>query len=396
MKIAAVFIVAAACGPSAAEPAQSGRAPARVVAVERGDLWERIILTGDLEAERSEHLTTPMTRIWQLSIRWMAEDGAAVKKGDKVLEFDNSTFVSEVDQKELRLLQAQIDHSAQRAIAARAVADKEHAVARQTLVVERAKLLAGVARDLMTERDWQERQLELERANVALAVAQRQLAAEKKATALDLEVKRIDADKIRRDLEATVAGIAALTLTAPKDGILLVGEHPWENGRKLVVGDMTQPGWSVVELPELTAMKVDARLSDVDDGRLAVGARAVCTLDAHPDVTWAGTVREVTQVAQEMGGQSLRRAFRATIALDRTDPERMRPGMSVKVEVEGTEVKDALLAPRGALELGGAQVSARLASGELQPVTLGPCDAHRCVVTEGLALGQELLVGGGS
>ncbi|HUS66419.1 MAG TPA: efflux RND transporter periplasmic adaptor subunit [Kofleriaceae bacterium] len=382
-----------ACGTEGAAPAPRGGATPRQVTAERGALRERILLTGKLEAERSENLTVPMTRLWQLSVRWLAEDGAEVKKGDKVVEFDNAQFVSEVDQKELGLLQAEIDYSSQRAIAARSVSDKEHAVARQTLVVERARLLAGVARDLMTERDWQERQLELERQNVALATAQRELAAEKKATALDLEVKRIAADKIRRDLETTKEGIQRLTLSAPKDGILLIGEHPWED-RKLQVGDVMQPGWTAAELPELGAIVVDARLSDVDDGRLAAGARARCTLDAYPETAWEGTVREVAPVAQEMG-EGLRRAFRVKIALDRTDRDRMRPGMSVRVEVLGPEVANALLVPRAALALGGEKPAARLASGALQPVTLGACDAHRCVVTEGLSEGQELLAGDG-
>lgn len=393
LALLASWRLTSACGTQGPSPAQRGGPPTREVAVERGALRERILLTGKLEAERSANLTVPMTRLWQLSVRWLAEDGAEVKKGDKVVEFDNSQFVSEVDQKELGLLQAEIDYSSQRAIAARSVSDKEHAVARQTLVVERARLQAGVARDLMTERDWQERQLELERQNVALATAQRELAAEKKATALDLEVKRIAMDKIRRDLETTQEGIQRLTLTAPKDGILLIGEHPWEENRKLQVGDVMQPGWTAAELPELGAIVVDARLSDVDDGRLAAGARARCTLDAYPDTVWEGTVQEVAPVAQEMG-EGLRRAFRVKVALDRTDPERMRPGMSVRVEVLGPEVKDALLVPRAALALGGEKPAARLASGTLQPVTLGACDAHRCAVTEGLSEGQKLLAGG--
>ena len=151
---------------------------------------------------------------------------------------------------------------------------------------------------------------------------------------------------------------------------------------------MVQPGWTVVELPELSAMRVEATLSDVDDGRVAAGARATCTLDAWPDQPLSGTVREVAPVAQEVGQRSLRRAFKVVVALDHTDPERMRPGMSVKVEVRGTPVVGGLTAPRAALDV--AAPAAFLASGERVPVELGPCDAHRCVITKGLAEGQAL------
>jgi hypothetical protein len=154
-------------------------------------------------------------------------------------------------------------------------------------------------------------------------------------------------------------------LTAPKAGILLVGEHPWED-RKFQVGDVVQPGWTVVELPELAAMRVEATVSDVDDGRVAAGAHATCTLDAWPDQPLSGTVREVAPVAQEVGQKSLRRAFKVVVALDRTDPERMRPGMSVKVEVRGTPVASQLTAPRAALD-----PHRRLPTGGERPIESG-------------------------
>lgn len=380
----ALLLVAAACGTRATA------APAPVpdeLRVTRADLSERVLLSGQLVAERAERSIVPMTKIWQLSIRWLAEDGAAAKAGDRVVEFDNSVFVSELAEKRLRLSQATLDLAEQRAVAAAAIADKEFALAREQLLLEKAALQAALPREFQPERDWQEKQLARERAQVAAHKAEVELAAQKKSSALELRVKEIEADKIRRDLEAAEQGIAALTLTAPKAGILLVGEHPWEE-RKFQVGDVVQPGWTVVELPDLSAMRVEATLSDVDDGRIAAGARATCTLDAHPDLPFTGTIREVAPVAQEMGQQSLRRGFKVVIALDRTDPERMRPGMSVKVEVRGAPVRGALTAPRAALDI--AAPAAFLAGGERVPVELGACDAHRCVVTKGLAEGQAL------
>ncbi len=202
-------------------------------------------------------------------------------------------------------------------------------------------------------------------------------------------MKEIEAEKNRRDLDTTEKGIAALTLRAPRGGILLVGQHPWE-GRKFEAGDVTQPGWTVVELPDLGAMRVEAHLSDVDDGRLAAGAPGRCTLDAFPDLPFDGTVVELAPVAQAMAPRSLRRGFRVVVSLARTDPERMRPGMSVKVEVTGALVRGALLAPRAGLDLSGDEPAALLSDGRRAAVVLGPCDAHRCVVAGGLVPGQEL------
>ncbi|HEU5061315.1 MAG TPA: HlyD family efflux transporter periplasmic adaptor subunit [Kofleriaceae bacterium] len=376
------LLLAASCGTgAAAAPAEPD-----ALRVTRGEVAERVLLTGQLVAERAERSIVPMTRIWQLSIRWLAEDGAAAAAGDRVVEFDNSVFVGELAEKRLRLKQALLDLAAQRATAAAATADKQFALAREKILLEKAELQAALPKEFQPERDWQEKQLARERAQVAARKAEAELAAQTRSAALEIRVKEIEADKIRRDLEVAEKGIAALTLTAPRAGILLVGEHPWE-GRKFQVGDVVQPGWTVVELPDLSTMRVEATLSDVDDGRVAVGARATSTLDAYPDQPLSGTVREVAPVAQEVGQQSLRRAFKVVIALDRTDAEKMRPGMSVKVEVRGAATS-GLTAPRAALDIAGP--AAVLAGGERVPIELGACDAQRCLVTKGLAEGQPL------
>jgi multidrug efflux pump subunit AcrA (membrane-fusion protein) len=80
----------------------------------------------------------------------------------------------------------------------------------------------------------------------------------------------------------------------------------------------------------------------------------------------------------------------------------MRPGMSVRVEVLGPEVKGALLIPRAALDFGasaaaaasigsaGGRPRALLASGGAVPVKLGACTALECVVESGLTEGTRL------
>jgi multidrug resistance efflux pump len=82
-------------------------------------------------------------------------------------------------------------------------------------------------------------------------------------------------------------------------------------------------------------MMVEAGLPDVDDGEVKVGMAARCTLDAHSDLVLTGRVVEVGPIARRAEGRGLRRHFPVRIALDGGDPERMRPGMSVKVEVLG-------------------------------------------------------------
>ena len=184
-----------------------------------------------------------------------------------------------------------------------------------------------------------------------------------------------------------------MVLKSPRDGILVVADHPWE-GRKIQLGDSVWVGLPVVSLPDLNLMQVEAKLSDVDDGRIGAGLPVLCVLDAYPERTYPGRIQEITPVAQEEAGRSLRRAYNVRIALDASDAERMRPGMSVKIEVHPAAREGVLMAPRAGLDLSGARPRARLASGELVDVTLGVCNPETCIIEVGVDDGARLAVGG--
>jgi hypothetical protein len=163
----------------------------------------------------------------------------------------------------------------------------------------------------------------------------------------------------------------------------------WEP-RKLQEGDMVHRGHTVARLPELASMQVEAALSDVDDGRVKPGMAAACVLDAYPQREFPCRVTAVSPVARESSRNSLLRFFKVDLALAEDDPSIMRPGMSVKAEVRVESLPGVLLAPRAALDEAARPPRARLADGGWAEVEVGPCDAHRCVVTGGLEAGTRL------
>jgi HlyD family secretion protein len=187
--------------------------------------------------------------------------------------------------------------------------------------------------------------------------------------------------------------IQALTLKAPRDGLLLGGTHPWER-RKLQVGDSAQPGWTILELPNLSHLEIEAGLSDVDDGLLQVGMPVRCTLDVLPDASMDGRIEAISPMASETERSSLRRIFAVRVSLAGPLSDRIRPGMSAKVEVPLPGQKDALLAPRSALKLTASGAEAVRKDGTRVAVALAGCDAQRCAVERGLAEGDRLRVEG--
>ena len=387
---AALALLTACTGSQADAGAGSShaRTPADLV-VRTAPLEPRFLVTGDLEAVRSESIVVPRTNVWQLRIRWMEADGAQVQAGQKVLEFDNSAFAGTLEERRLAVTRAENDLAERTASVEAELADKLYAVEERRIALEKARLDAAIPEELVERRKHQEAKLALERATAEHEKATEDLASFRESSAADLEVRRIELAKARREVIVAERAIGELVLRAPTTGILVVAEHPWE-GRKIQIGDTVWVGMSVLRIPDLSEMRVVARLSDVDDGKVRVGTPVRCTLDTYPDRELTGKVIEITDIAQESEFRSMRRSFRATIALDRSDAERMRPGMSVKVEVRPPVGAAALLAPRAGLDLASSPPRARLASGEDVAVRLGACSAQECVVESGLRAGQRL------
>jgi multidrug efflux pump subunit AcrA (membrane-fusion protein) len=152
----------------------------------------------------------------------------------------------------------------------------------------------------------------------------------------------------------------------------------------------------IVTFPDFThPMQVKAELSDVDDGRIAVGAKGTCTLDAYPREPLPCEVTELAPVATNRNRQSLRRAFGVTLSLPNADATKMRPGMSVRVELAGSARQSgALTVPRGAIAFSAdGKHRVRLASGDHREVTLGACDAQRCAIDKGVTEGETVRLG---
>ena len=161
-----------------------------------------------------------------------------------------------------------------------------------------------------------------------------------------------------------------------------MGEIPWLR-RKIEVGDTIGPGLTAVSLPDLGTMRVKALLSDVDDGRVVAGMKAVCTIDAYAEHPMEGTVREVSPVAREPNQTSQRRAFDVIVDLHETDRERMLPGLSVKIEIAGRRAHDAILVPRSTIDFDAAPAHVRSVDGRTVAVDVDLCDAQRCALRPG-------------
>ena len=386
----AVLSLLAALGCDAPLAMTAGPAPTvETLAVTRGNVAERMLLTGELDAEDSVELLVPRTDNWSIGIQWMIDDGARVKAGDKIVEFDNTAVVEKLLELELTAIEKSIELDGEKAKTAVEVADKKFEVENQRTQVEKAELDATVPEELLSRREHQDFRLALARAKVEQTRAKEDLRSIRDGGRFEQQVKQIEFDKALRAYRAAEEQLDALTLKAPRDGVVVVGMH-WEEPRKLQVGDNIWSGMTAAKLPDLSQMIVEAQLSDVDDGRVLPGMKATCIVDAYPDTPLQGVVRGVNPVADTPDRQSTRRFFGVAIALEEVDTSKLRPGLSVKVEIVTRQAEDVVVVPRAAVDPTGDQPTATLADGSEVPVEIDFCDAMGCAVSSGLSEGDRV------
>jgi len=357
--------------------------------VHRGNFTSTMVLTGELEAARGAMVSVPELPSWQSSIKWLIDDGVAVKAGERVAELDNTTFTADLDKKRQDLTQAQQELQEKAAEWVGDLRDKQFDVEKKKSDLEKAKIEAAVPKDIVSLRDFEDRQTKLRRATTDYEKARATLDAQQKADDADRANQLVKIEHAQDEVTVAEQSIDSLILRAPRAGVVVVKDIPWE-ARKLQTGDTVWVGFPIALIPELDSMRVTAALPDVDDGRVLRGMPARVTLDGYPNMHFAGRVESVSAVAHETGSTSLRRTFVVLVKLDQIDQERMRPGLSARVEIERESKDNVLLAPRAALDFSGKSPRARLSGGKLVNIGLGSCNAQECVVTSGLDEGARL------
>ena len=364
-------------------------ATADVAVVRRGPMRQVLLLSGELRSAAGADIVVPDSPQRDPVIRWMVEEGTFVEAGDRMVELDTSQIASQLDERQISLEETINVLNERTAEVAGEIAQKKFEVEQARINLRKAEIDASIPQDIQSRREHQEFQLALEQAQNDLAKLENDFTALVEGSEAELDVLRIGVQMAEREVDETRRALDTMELRAPRTGIAVAADNRRE-GRKFQVGDSTWDGAELMVIPDLSEMVVDTRMSDVDDGKVTPGMRVVCTLDAYPERQIGGFVRSITPVAQWLNMRSEQRFFRIMVDLEETDPEIMRPGMSVKVEVVTAVRDDELLVPRRALEFGTEEVFVVLENGDRQRIELGSCSAHECAIRSGLRDGARV------
>lgn len=388
--------VAADTKPDSAE-ASRVTGSTEVYQVVRSDIVKTIIVSGELQAERSREISCPRIRSgFSSTITFMADEGANVSEGDRILEFDSSDLVSSKAEAERQLDEAELQIRKTAADLAATRCDLQNAVSVAEGNLKIAKLYAAIPEELIPDNDYQRYQMELERAQLALEKATEQLQNHDAAVPAQLGLVQVQKAQAELELRRIETDLELLRVNAPQNGIVIYGDN-WRENRKIQVGDSVFPRMTVMSLPDLTSMQIVGYVYDTELRYLRPGAEVIFGLVAIPGKTWTGKLVSLTSVAGRKGFASDHKVFRALIKPDSQESEIWRPGMTARVEIPVTMASDAVSVPRSLLgfdpEEGYFVVVFQGAKSEpaRQTVEIGVHGSEVVEVISGLNGGEELL-----
>ena len=297
-------------------------------------------------------------------------EGSNVKKGEIIAILDNDDYRAQAAQAEAALLTSRADLTEARA--ARDVAARE---------AERLRSMRAQSPGVVSEQDYEAAE---SRATQAAARAQ--------ATEARIQSAVANRSFARANLENTI-------IRAPFTGTVLrkdaeVGEVVAPS----VGGGLTRG--AVVTMADLTTLEVEVDVNEAYIARVRKAQPAKITLDAYPDASFRGEVRQVVPTADRQ-----RATVQVKVSIVDRDP-RILPEMGARVDFLADTARGSRPATAGPLrfrvpaaavrEAGGETVVWLVRDGRLESRAMqgGPVSGGFREIRSGLAGGELLLVGG--
>lgn len=165
-----------------------------------------------------------------------------------------------------------------------------------------------------------------------------------------------NADKARVDAGREEISRAVATLAGARDNLRktafyapipgTVTQLAIERGEIVVTGTMNNPGTVILTIADMSAMKVEADVDETDVSSVALAQPVTVKVDAFPDLTLKGSVVEIANSPKisEAGTQEQQTNFEVDVAVQ-NPPASLRPGMTADVEIRTAEKDGVLTVP---------------------------------------------------
>ena len=275
--------------------------------VDRGPIVAKITATGTLSALLTVQVGSQVSgRILKLFVDF----NSTVKKGDLIAQIDPELFNAALAQAKANLLSAQ------------ASVAKDHVQVKDAeRTFKRMKELR--AQNLIAQSD-------ADTAETTFLAAGAQLQADEANVA-----------QAKANLHQAEVNLTYTNIYTPISGMVI--QRSVDVGQTVAASFQAPVLFTIAE--DLTHIQVDTNISESDVGKLADKMVATFTVDAYPNESFQGTIRQIRNAPQTLQNVV---TYDAVIDVENKDLK-LRPGMTANVTVVYAERKDVIRVPNAAL-----------------------------------------------
>ena len=289
--------------------------------VEQASISTSVTATGTLEAVTSVSVGTQVSGIVK---KLYVDYNSQVHKGQVIAELDKENLQSQLSTAQSNLQKAQADLQSSQAQLQSAQASLNYQKNNYTRYGSLYK------KGLVSANDYETARLSYQQAVEQVASARETVASSRTLIATSQE-----------QVKQAQTNLGYATITAPIDGVVISKEV--EEGQTVAASFSTPELFTIAK--DLKDMQVVADVDEADIGDVKEGQRVEFTVDAYPDDTFSGTVKQVRQNATTTNNVV---TYEVVISA-RNDDLKLKPGLTANVTIYTLERNNVTSVPSKAL-----------------------------------------------
>ncbi|MEO7331901.1 MAG: HlyD family efflux transporter periplasmic adaptor subunit, partial [Minicystis sp.] len=368
-------------------------APMATATVTRGPLVAEQSFYGELSPKKSVVIPVPkVPRVDIMTVKTVLPDGSQVKIGDVIATLDLSDVQENLrtTMSDLAVAEADRVKIEQGLLTERISLELEQK--RRQMALEEAKLRLVEGVNLISELDRKKAEVQRASAELELKLASGALDAFGKKRKTMLEVADIKIKTAADVVNENKTALDRMAIKAPADGVVYRPYVLLNYVRaKAEPGRVCRAGDKLLELPDLSAFEAVLWVRPRDAARIQVGDAARVYVVSMADRVIAAKVAKKDSFAstrnERYGTKTPEGNLKEiSVTLDLAEqPDGLRPGGTVRAEIDSVLKQDAVLLPLWALrDEHDGKGFVTLASGERRAVEIGLGSATHGEVLKGL------------
>ena len=292
-----------------------------------------IVMTenGILESINAQTVKAPSHWNVEYRIIYLIPEGRFVHIGDTLVKFDPAPVQEKLDEAQAKLALARqklIQIQEENAMNLRNQLETIQSM-RMQFKIDSARLSDAIYESDAVRQDMA---LQLKKSALDLKKAEKKLAAQKIINNSKYHLQLVEIEHALGDVKRITSMLKEMTLVATQPGVAVYGNARGRS-RQIREGETVYPGQMVMQVADLSKMMAVLMINEVDREQIKKGQKVRLQVNAYPDTTFSGRIREISKIADLVNDDGTVKAYETDVYLNCGQNYRLKPGLSVRATI---------------------------------------------------------------